>query len=326
MELQDLIQSVNIVDYISQFVDLEQRGDEWWGLSCFKSEKTPSFSVREDPPVFYDYSSGIGGNVFTFIRYYFKCSKQEAAKRLMEYAGIDSSKDIGTHRLAATAICKRFAKPKSNVKISKAEVLPDNYMDKYADDKDALAIWRNEGISDEVLERFKVRYDKFARRIVYPIRDIEGNIVNVGGRTIDPRWKEKGLRKYTYYASWGTLDTIYGLAENKETILAKREIILFEGCKSVLLASSWGVNQCAAILTSHLNPNQMRILARLGCRVVFALDNDVDITADHNIKKLAQYVNVEYIHDAHNVLEAKDAPVDKGFEVFSDLYCQKMKL
>ena len=68
MDLNGLIRSVDIVEYISQYVDLVQKGDEWWGLSCFKDEKTPSFSVRKNPPFFYDYSSGIGGNIFTFIK------------------------------------------------------------------------------------------------------------------------------------------------------------------------------------------------------------------------------------------------------------------
>ena len=48
MDLDDLIKSIDIVDYLSQFVDLEQRGDEFWGLSCFKDENTPSFSVRRE--------------------------------------------------------------------------------------------------------------------------------------------------------------------------------------------------------------------------------------------------------------------------------------
>ena len=88
MELSDLIESVDILEYISQFIELEQRGDEWWGLSCFREEKTPSFSVRTDPPVFFDYSSGIGGNVFTFIRYYNKCGAKEAVEILKRYAGV----------------------------------------------------------------------------------------------------------------------------------------------------------------------------------------------------------------------------------------------
>lgn len=325
MELQDLIQSVNIVDYISQFVDLEQRGDEWWGLSCFKSEKTPSFSVREDPPVFYDYSSGIGGNVFTFIRYYFKCSKQEAAKRLMEYAGVSGDSLQRHEKMAATLICKKYAKPKTVNKQCSAKVLPADYMIRYEKCDDKLDVWRKEGISDNSLEKFQVYYDKFSNRLVYPIRDLDGNIVNIGGRTLDPHWKEKHQRKYGYYFKWGEINTIYGLAENLEAIRDAGEIILFEGCKSVLLADTWGIHNTGAILTSHLSKNQLKILVKLGVRVVFALDKEVDIHNDHNIDRLRHYVNVEYICDNEGLLNDKDAPVDKGQEVFKKLYIQRCK-
>lgn len=324
MDVNDLIQSIDIVEYISQFVDLEQRGDEWWGLSCFKEERTPSFSVRKDPPVFYDYSSGIGGNVFTFTRYYYKCSKNEAYHKLLAYIGADADM-VSTPKLSATIICKKYARAKSVDKQSTATILPLNYMERYDTDPQALSVWQNEGISKEVLGRFQVRYDKFSKRLVYPIRDIQGNIVNVGGRTIDPQWKEKGLKKYNYFMSWGSLTTIYGFAENLTYIEQAGEIILFEGCKSVLIASSFGVNNTGAILTSHLNPHQMKILARLGCRVVFALDKDVNILNDHNIQKLARYVNVEYIYDDTDLLDEKDAPVDKGAEVFNELYKNRRK-
>lgn len=56
----------------------------------------------------------------------------------------------------------------------------------------------------------------------------------------------------------------------------------------------------------------MKLLARLGVRVVFALDKEVNIKKDHNINKLKQYVNVEYVWDKDNLLEEKDAPVVKG--------------
>ena len=128
-----------------------------------------------------------------------------------------------------------------------------------------------------------------------------------------------------YYFGWGTINTIYGLSENMQSIKEKGEIILFEGCKSVLLADTWGIHNTGAILTSHLSPNQMKILAKLGCRVVFALDKDVNPREDHNIKKLKQYVNVEYLWDWQDLLGEKDAPVDKGQEVFNKLYSQRVK-
>jgi DNA primase len=320
VELSDLIESVDILEYISQFIDLEQRGDEWWGLSCFREEKTPSFSVRTDPPVFFDYSSGIGGNVFTFIRYYNNCSAKEAVEILKKYAGVEGETAAPREKLAATLACKKFRKPKQTVKQSKGTILPDNYMERYEERLDKLQAWLDEGISMESLKRFFVKYDAFSDRLVYPIRNLAGKIVNIGGRALDPEWKEKGLRKYTYFYGWGTMDTIYGIFDNLDEILKKREVILFEGCKSVLLADTWGIKNTGAILTSHLNPHQMKILARLGCRVVFALDKEVRIREDHNIQKLKNYVEVEYLWDREDLLDDKDAPVDKGAEVFKKLY------
>jgi len=110
-----------------------------------------------------------------------------------------------------------------------------------------------------------------------------------------------------------------------EFIQKQDEIIIFEGCKSVLLTDTWGIKNTGAILTSHLNPYQMKILAKLGVRVVFALDKDVRVRDDHNIAKLKQYVNVEYLWDRADLLDEKDAPVDKGVEIFKKLYDERLK-
>lgn len=326
MELAELIQQVNIVDYISQFVELEQRNAEFWGLSPFRDEKTPSFSVRPNPPVFYDYSAGIGGNIYTFIKHYFRCSNREAVEKIKEFAGCTDDVYVRQEKMAATMTCKRFDKPKTSVKQSKTTVLPDDYMLRYEKDSEKLDVWRSEGISDTSLDKFQVYYDRFSDRLVYPIRNMGGQIVNIGGRALDPEWKEKKQRKYCYFYSWGTINTIYGVAENIEYIKKSHELILFEGCKSVLLADTWGIHNCGAILTSHLSSNQLKILVKLGVRVVFALDKEVRIRDDRNIEKLKRYVNVEYIYDWGDLLGEKDAPVDKGREVFKKLYDNRLTL
>lgn len=325
MELNDLIENINIVEYLSQFIDLEERNGEFWGLSPFTQEKTPSFSIRENPPVFYDYSSGIGGNVFTFVRHYNNCSAKEAIEILKKFIGFDGEMQAPRQKMSATMTCKKFATPQRRQKQSAITVLSEDYMERYEKRPDKLAVWKQEGISEASLERFQVCYDGFSDRLVYPIRNIDGEIVNIGGRTLDPDWKEKKLRKYTYFHPWGTMETIYGLFENLEYILEKKEVILFEGCKSVLIADTWGIKNCAAILTSHLNPAQMKILAKLGCRVVFALDKDVRIRDDHNIKILKNYIDVDYLWDRADLLDDKDAPVDKGVEVFKQLYAERLR-
>jgi DNA primase len=170
------------------------------------------------------------------------------------------------------------------------------------------------------MERFQVRFDRFDNRIVFPIRDINGSIINVSGRTLDPDYKQKKARKYTYYFSLGTFDTLYGFYEHRQAIEDSGEIILFEGAKSVMLAESWGVCNTAAICTSHLNPNQFQILLKIPVRVVMALDKGVDVRKDAQVKKLMRYHEVYTIEDKDELLQDKMAPVDAGREVWETLY------
>lgn len=319
MDVGNLLEQIDIVELASQFTSLEEKNGEFWGLSPFKSEKTPSFSVRRETGTFYDFSSGLGGSHVALVQHYFKISKRDAIEWLKQYAGCDGELTT-TKKLAAVEVAKKFRSRAKQTKQSKAVVLPDDYMGRYVTNLDKLAIWEQEGISFESMERFQVRYDDFSDRLVFPIRNIHGQIINVSGRTVDPKWKDKGLRKYTYFKPLGALETIYGFAENRDEILRKKEIILFEGAKSVMMADTWGIRNCGAVLTSHLSAFQMKFLAKLGVRVVFALDKEVPIREDQNITKLKRYTTVEYIWDRDNLLDEKMAPVDAGREVWERLY------
>ena len=323
MQVSDIIDQVDILEYVSQFCTLEQRSDgEYWGLSPLKDENTPSFSVNEECQRFYDFSSGQGGNVLDFIKAYHHCDFRRGLEILKQYAGVtdDGHSGGGPSRLLSTSIARRFADRRRTRKESSASPLPDDCMEQYRRDTDKMRVWADEGISYASMDKFQVRYDDFSNRLVYPVRDGKGRIINVCGRTLDPAYKEKKLRKYTYFKPLGALDTIYGLYENRRHILARKEIILFEGAKSVLLADTWGIPNTGAILTSHLNPRQFDILIRLGVRVVFALDAEIDIRQDANIMKLLPYVRVEWVRNRDGLLEPKDAPVDRGPEVFKKLY------
>lgn len=320
MELSELIDSVDILEYISQFAEFEEKNGEYWCLSLLKDERTPSFSVRRETNTFYDFSSGKGGNVLNFIRYYNKCSLGEAIEILKRYVGCDGEVQV-SKKLAAVEVAKKYRGRKKQLKATKSTVLPADYMLRYQKSPEKLAVWEAEGISKASLERFQVAYDSFSDRLVYPIKNVNGDIVNIGARTLDPDWKQKKLRKYSYLFSWeGGMNTVFGLAENKEEILRKKEIILFEGAKSVMIADSWGVRNTGALLTSHLSALQLKILAKLGVRVVFALDKEVVIRDDPNIAKLKRYVTTEYLWDRDNLLDEKDSPVDKGVETFMRLY------
>lgn len=330
MEVADIIESIDIAEYISQFVDLEEKGGELWGLSPFKDENTPSFSLNTDKGFWYDFSAGIGGNLIDFVMKHDNVSVRNAVNILKQYANISEQSDTVVHRLEATRVARQYknhVKPKA---VSTSKILPANYMDRYEFRKDKLQIWADEGISWDIMRQFSIRYDAFDNRIVYPIKDYDGNIISVCGRTCDPDFKSKRIRKYTYFQEMGTVDTLYGYSDNKDAIMQAKEIILFEGAKSCLKMAGWGYKNTAAILTSHLSPNQFQFLLKLsswhGIRIVFALDSEIDITKDRNIMKLSKYARVEWVKNIGNLLPEKDSPTDQGLEVFKKLYKKRRRL
>lgn len=326
MDTDDILKQVDIVDYIKQFCDLEEKNGEWWGLSPFKDEKTPSFSVNAEKQRFYDFSSGAYGNILDFIKKYNNCDFYKALKILKKYANISDDDYEPVVRLESTKVAKRFRKPEKNAKDSKTTILPYNYMERYEWDCDKLSAWKDEGIQTGVMRKFDVRYDSFSNRIVFPIKDMGGNIINVCGRTLEKDYKDKKIRKYTYFKPLGRLDTLYGFSDNRNSILNKKEIIIFEGAKSVMMAYGWGIKNTAAILTSHLNQYQLIYLIKLGVRVVFALDEDVDIREDININKLKKYVKIEWVKNYDNLLSSKMAPVDAGLETWNLLYERRISI
>lgn len=320
IELSEIIENVNIVDYAEQYLELtKQPNGEYIGLCPFHSERSPSFTITPTNQLYYCFGCGAGGNVLNFIQKHHKCNFHRAVQLLKEYA--DISDDVTTTtKLTSTNVIKKYKFIGDKKKQKEHIVLEPNIMSKYEKNASALKAWEDEGISKQVLEKYQVRYDPFSNRIVFPVRDYDGTIINVKGRTIDSNFKEKRIPKYTNYYELGQNDFIYGYYEHYQHYINQKEIILFEGEKSVMKCEGWGIYNTGALSTSHLDSFQFKILLKLGVRVVFALDKHVDIRKDKEISKLKRYVPVQYIYDKNNLLAEKDAPVDKGLEVWNTLY------
>lgn len=335
LEVSEILEQIPIEEYIKQYIDgeYEEKGGELWCISPFNpEERTPSFSIRTEDQIFYCFSTHIGGNLLDFVKRYHKVGITKAINMLKQYANItdDGEQDGPVTKLTATRICKRFRKIKKHANPASLKTLPENFLDRYELNIAKLSSWADEGIEWDVMKRFCVKYDRFDDRIVYPVRNYAGEIVSICGRTCDPNFKEKRLRKYTYYQSIQGIDTLYGFSDNQDEIFNRKEMIIFEGAKSVMKAYGWGYRNGVAALTSHLNDNQLRFLIQMGnlygIRIVFAFDSDVDIRKDENIMKLARYAKVEWVQNRYNLLQPKDSPVDRGREVFEKLYAERSKL
>lgn len=151
MDLEELIDSIDIVEYISQFVELEEKNGEYWGLSPFSEEKTPSFSVRRESNSFYCFSSGIGGNVFTFTKFYYQCDSSKAVDILKKYAGCDGAEFVPRRRMAATMACRKYMKKQTRRKESKIKKFPDDCMVKYEKEKISCKYGKQRGFQENLL-------------------------------------------------------------------------------------------------------------------------------------------------------------------------------
>ena len=323
MRITELLEQADIFEYISQYVELEKRGNEYWGLSPFQAEKTPSFSVNAEKQVWKDFSSGKGGNIIDFIVNYDNCTVGEAIRKLL--AWLDIPPGEYTPRLETVKYMRKYRRRRNGLTPlpPKAE-LPQSALDKYL--KTLIKLWNDEGISQEICDEFEIRYDPYEEAIIIPIRDNDGRLVNICRRTTDPNYKLFGIPKYIYKYPMGQIDFLYGWYKSQEEILQKKEVIIVEGAKSVMKLYQYGYRNAVAALTSHLNEHQLLPLIKAGCDVVIAFGKDAKPYNDNNIKRLRRFCQLYCVLDKTGLLGEKDAPVDKGKEVWIQLYENRVKL
>ena len=200
-------------------------------------------------------------------------------------------------------------------------------MNKYI--KANIVPWNEEGIPQKIIDKYGVRIDTSGNRIVYPVYDNDGNLINIKGRTLYQDYKSMKQTKYMNYYKVVELDYFQGYHMKKHIIADKGEIIIFEGIKSCMKLDSFGIYNSVSSETSKLSPYQIKILVGLHLNVVIAYDNDVDYKKiQKNVEMLKRFTNVYIIHDKDGLLgdkSEKNSPIDKGFEVWQYLYENKIR-
>jgi DNA primase len=321
MTWEDIIEQVNIVDYIQQYTDLKEENGELWGVCPLHNENTPSFCVNEDKQTFYCFGCNSGGTLINFIMEYEKCTCAMAIEKIKSFYNINDEEYKSVPMIIK--ILRRFKKFKpENKTILREEI--SNQISKRFTSSD-IKEWITEGISQKVMNLFNVKYDKTENAIAFEVRDNCGKLIAFKERTLYPDFKERNIPKYTFTNPIGTNDFLWAFYLNKESCFERKEIILVEGEKSVMKLMTWGINNCVAIGTSHINDEQLAFLIGLGLNVVVAIDKDKHKTMfkDEKWKKLRRYCKVYMLYDGEKLLEEKDAPVDKGLEIWKKLYDKK---
>lgn len=320
--IEELIQSINIVDFISQYIELEQKSNVYMGICPFHEDTDASFVVYSNTHSYYCFGCKKTGNIIQFIMDYKKIKFTQAVKYLIDYTKFDI-KNVKKEP-ETLKFLKQFNK-KSKIDLINHDILSIDIMSKYS--KKSIQEWLNEDIHQDIMDKYQVKYDEKSNRAVFPIFDINGSIINIKGRTLYSNYKELGIKKYMYYYPLGSNDFLYGLHLKRNIIKEVNEVIIVEGEKSLWKLEGWNINNVLSLCTSHLNEYQLRLLLELRCNIIIALDKGVLIKQiKEDFKLLSRLTNVYVIYDFNDLLKDKESPCDRGKEIFLKLYNNKIKI
>ena len=311
---------LNIEDVIGEYVQLKRAGRNFKGLSPFSGEKTPSFYVSPDKHIWHDFSSGRGGDVFSFIMEVEGLDFRQALELLARRAGVDLSlyQNSGSQELAkrkkrlleANELAARYFQQNlvqnkraqeyvfGKRRLSK-EVVQDFRIGYAPDSGDALvSVLRRRGFSVKELQDAGVtnRFggDLFRGRMMVPLMDASGQVIGFTGRIIidDP-----SAPKYLNTPQTLIYDKsrhVFGLSQAKEAIRTSDYAVVVEGNLDVVSSHQAGIKQVVATAGTAMTESHLRALSRLSSNIRLSFDGDkAGLAATERAIPIAQTVGVE---------------------------------
>ena len=288
--LQEIKTRLKISTVVSKTVSLKKRGKEYVGLSPFKTEKTPSFTVNDEKEFYHCFSTAEHGNIFDFVMKTQNLKFGESVKYLANLAGMRPytfskqyakyvefyHKDLFKNPLAKDA--KEYLKNRS-LTIDEVKKFKIGYVS--SDDKfkeDIFKDFSESEIKDTGLFYFdenKKKYvDRFRDRIIFPINNISGEPIALGGRILNDN---KYLAKYinspeTPFFKKGS--NLYNLDFTRKLSNNINNIFLVEGYMDVVGLSINKVNNVVANLGTSLTTRQILTLNQFFQHIVVCFDGD----------------------------------------------------
>lgn len=308
---EDLISEIcganDIVDYVSQYVQLKKSGKDYSGLCPFHREKSPSFHVSQDRQLFHCFGCGASGNLVQFVMRTENLDFVEAMKLLADKAGIvipenggitnqdhEKKKRILEMNRAAARFFYSCLKDKSvgadaqlyfaqrHISWKTVTVFGMGYA---PGTKTALLEHlRSKGYTDSqaveaglAIERGGKIMDKFRNRVMFPIIDVRGNVIGFGGRIMNDVKEINGYKipKYLNSSETAAFDKgrnlfALNLAKNEKA----SELILCEGYMDVISTYQAGVKNIVATLGTAITENQAKLMLRYANEILICYDMD----------------------------------------------------
>ncbi|MBR1654357.1 MAG: DNA primase [Clostridia bacterium] len=308
-ELIDEIRNSNdIVDIISQYVNLKKSGRNFFGLCPFHNEKSPSFAVSPDKQIFHCFGCGVGGNVFHFLSKIENIGFRESIEMLANRANItlptlDNEQDNKASYLKSRVyeINKQTAqfyhenlyKPTAKVaqEYIKKRKLDNNTLKTFligysCNFNELYKFLKQQGFTDEeILASTLVNrndrgefIDRFRKRLMFPIQDERGRVIAFGGRILEDNKIKDPTRPQAKYINssenivYSKGRHLFGLYAAKQQKIDK--ILIVEGYMDAISLHQRGITNVVASLGTALTEAQGRLLRKNSQQVIIGYDSD----------------------------------------------------
>ncbi|MBI5664519.1 MAG: DNA primase [Nitrospirae bacterium] len=296
--LEEIKDRIDIIDLISDYVQLKKAGQNWKGLCPFHAEKTPSFTVSPAKQIFHCFGCGSGGDIFTFLARSENLSFPEAIKILAKRAGVTLKT---TQRDTAETGEKEAL---FNMNKDAAWFFEQNLLK----NTQAAAYLKTRGIGSDVQKLFSVGYalnswnalltfltrkghkpdmikkaglaaqgakgvyDIFRDRIMFPIYDLKGDVIAFGGRAIDN--SEPKYLNSPETPVFNKRRVLYGFNRAKDSIKDTGQVLLMEGYLDVITAHTYGFTNAVAPLGTACTQEHGKLIKRFVEEAILVFDSD----------------------------------------------------
>lgn len=296
-DVREIKSRLDIVEVISEYVQLKKKGQTYWGCCPFHNEKTPSFSVSPERQTFHCFGCGKGGDVFSFVMEKEHLEFREALERLAEKTGVTLTSRPGSGAPRGSVDANKAALEffMGALKAPEGEAARKYLERRSITQSDAVRFeigwaptsWdsltrylRRRGISDEqavegglvVPGRNGGCYDRFRGRIMFPIYNMTGRVVGFGGRILDG----DGAKYLNSPESrvFNKRHNLYLLNKAKAAIASKNCAILVEGYMDAIRAHLCGYTNTVASLGTALTSVQASLIKRMTGLCYVCYDSD----------------------------------------------------
>ena len=297
--LNEIRNNLDIVEIISNYLPLNSKGKNYFGVCPFHDDHSPSMSVSKEKQIYTCFSCGATGNVFKFIQDYENVSFMEAVKKCADmahvYIDVGQAKEKNKYQelYDIYELSQKYylnnintEKGRKAKEYLKSRNLDENVINEFGIglslfEKDLLTkMLKSKSYDDKILIRSGLvnenNYelnDVYRNRIMFPLYDLNGKVIGYNGRVYNGETENKYINSKETDI-FKKRELLYNYHKAKDEARKKHQIILMEGPMDVIRAYTIGIKNCVAILGTAFGKEQAMLVRKLSSNVIVCLDGD----------------------------------------------------